>query len=631
MSGTTETTLWDKIGDDLKARSKWEERLPVWYRMRHTGIPRRSKPYPGAPDLHLPLADTTLEKLKPFYYQQLFASEHLAELTSEQEQMEEWTEHATRRFDYELKLKSNLLTEIFYVIDAMLLSGVAFLRSAWNPDEQRIEHLAIEPRFLILPPGTEELNKAFRLVHVEVLTRDQYKERKRYNQDPEFVRTICGSGLGNAGTGTSDAEREKREGITQASSKDQIVIWNAWERAGKQWTLKTLSAVKKEAEIAPPLKNPFAHGEQPFTDYRRELKEKGIYASRGEVEKVAPFEVYACRVWNKKAEALDHFATPIYTSEDGAQDGKSLTFHPGQFVPRGIRRVDMGQPPFALDQEMDRTRMTAEQRVLMPDFGIGGAAGEGDKRTATEIEQLASLGGVTTQMRAHIFRLSLQRTLKQDYALFIQYRKNALDYLHDKKVTKVPAGALHDRYVIDVGGTSESWNKKLESQKAFTLYKEGKGDGYFDQMELRKLVVEKTDPRWVRRLLRDPQEQQNTEAVEEMKLLPAVMQGEPIPVEQQENHAVRAEVVFAKIQQLQTGAVPMDPIALRGLEQRFNQRVQVWMQLDGKAARAWWKQKQAAMQQQEQQQAQAGGGQPGGGANLIPFNGGAAGPVAIGQ
>ena len=66
-----ETTLHDKIFDDLKARSKWEERLPVWYKMRHTGIPRRSKPYPGAPDLHMPLADTTLEKLKPFYYKQL--------------------------------------------------------------------------------------------------------------------------------------------------------------------------------------------------------------------------------------------------------------------------------------------------------------------------------------------------------------------------------------------------------------------------------------------------------------------------------------------------------------------------------------------------------------------------------
>jgi hypothetical protein len=606
-----ETTLHDKIGDDLRARSKWEERLPVWYRMRHTGIPRRAKPYPGAPDLHMPLADTVLEKLKPFYYKQLFASEHITELTSEVEQMEEWTEHATRRFDYELKLKTNLLTEIWYVIDAMLVNGLAYMRPSWNPDDGRIEYLAIAPRDCIVPPGTEELNKAFRFVHVEVLTRDQYKERKRYNQDADFVKTIAGAGGVTAGSGASDSERERREGITQCSSKDQIVIWNAWEREGRQWTLHTLSAVKKDADICPPLKNPFTHGALPYVDFRRELKEKGIYSSRGEVEKIAPFEVYACRVWNKKAEALDHYATPLLTSDDPSQDGKSLTFHPGSFVPRGVRRVDMGRPPFALDQEIDRTRAVAEQRVLMPDFGIGDG---GEKRTATEVEQLANLGGITTEARAHIFRLPVQRLLAQAFQLFTQYRKAELNYLYEKKPIQAPREALHDKYLIDVGGTSESWNKKLEAQKVNGLFAALKGDGYTDQLELRKMLVEKTDVRWVRRLVRDPQQQMNAEAVDEMIKLPAVMMGEPIPVEPQENHAVRAEVVFAKLHELGQSGAPVEPTAQQGLTNRLNQRLQIWMQADGKSARAWWKQKQDAMKAAQQPQ-----GAPGG--NVVPFQG----------
>lgn len=611
-----ETTLHAKISEDLRNRRAWEDRLPVWYRMRHTGIPRRSKPYPGAPDLHMPLADMTLEKLKPFYYKQLFASEHVTELTSEVEQMEEYTEHATRRFDYELKLKTNLMTEVWYVIDAMLANGLAYMRTSWNPDDQRIEFLAIEPRFVIVPPGTEELNKAFRCVHVETLTREQYAERKRYNQDPEFIKTICGAGTGG-GSGTADQERERREGITQASSREQIVVWNVWERAAGGWTMKTLPAVKADAEIAPPLKNPFQHGKLPFSDFRRELKEKGIYSSRGEIEKIAPFEVYACRVWNKKGEALDHYGTPIYTSDDPAQDGKSLTFFPGSFVPRGVRRVDMGQPPFMLDQELDRTRAIAEQRTVMPDFGIGDG---GEKRTATEIDQLASLGGITTEARAHIFRLSLKGTLELAFALFGQYRKSALDYIHQKKVLAAPPQALHGKYLVDVGGTSESWNKKLESQKAFTLYKEAKGDAYFDQLELRKLVVEKTDPRWVQRLVRDPKQQADREAVEEMKLLPAVEAGQPIPVEQNENHQVRAEVNFARIQQLAGGGLPVDPMAQQGLTQRFDARMQLWLQVDAKTARNWWRQKQAALKQQEQQAQQS--------ANVVPFG---QPPMAIAQ
>ena len=628
-----ETTLHDKIFDDLKARSKWEERLPVWYKMRHTGIPRRSKPYPGAPDLHMPLADTTLEKLKPFYYKQLFASEHIAELTSEVEQMEEWTEHATRRFDYELKSHTNLLTEAWFVIDAMLGNGLSFMRPSWNARKGRIEFLAIEPRFVIVPPGTEEINEGFRFVHVEVLTRDQYADRKRYNQDERFVASIAGSGndtKANGTGGTSDQERERREGITQSGSKDNIVIWNAWERTAGRWTLKTISPVFKAEEIAPPVRLPYTHGQLPYVDFRRELKERGLYASRGEVEKVAPFETYASRVWNKKAEALDHYATPLYTSDDEAQDGKSLTFHPGQFVPRGVRRVDMGQPPFALDQEINLTRAVAEQRVLMPDFGIGGEQ-MGEKRTATEVEQLASLGGITTEARAHIFRLPLKVLLQQAYGLFTQYRADALDYLADKKPAKAPPEAIHRRYVIDVGGTAESWNKKLESQKVFSLFNVAKGDPYFDQMQLRKLLVEKTDPRWVQRLLRDPQQQANTEATDEMIKLPAVMQGEPIPVEPNENHAVRLEVILSRLQQLAGSGAPLDPVAQRGLVQRFNQRLQLWRQVDPKNARAWeqqQKQKMAAQQQAQQQPQQPAG-------NVVAFPGGpgamqpAAAPMAM--
>jgi hypothetical protein len=613
-----ETTIIDKVTDDLKARSRWEERQPVWYKMRHTGIPRRSKPYPGAPDLHYPFADTVLEKLKPFYFKQLFASEHITELTSEVDQNEEWTEHATRRFDYELKLRTNLQDEMLLVIDAMLAAGLAFCRQSYNPDTGRIEFLSIEPRLIIVPPGTEELNKAFRFTHVEVLSRDQYRERKRYNQDPEFIRRIAGAGIRNpGGAGTTDEERERREGITQASSKDEIVVWNIWERQGSQWTVKTRSPVAKGEEIAPPLRNPYTHGELPYVDFRREIKEKGIYSSRGEVEKVAPFETYLCRLWNKKGEMLDYYALGVFTSDDEAQDGKSVTVQPGTFVPRGLRRVEMGVAPFPIDQEMNSVRMIGEQRVLMPDFGIGEQGG-GGKRTATEIEQLANLGGVTTELRAHIFRLALRRSLAQAFQLFAQYKADSLDYIHEKRVAKMPKKAVHPKYLIDVGGTSESWNKRLEAQKVANLFAQLKGDPYTEQLELRKMLVEKTDTRWVRRLVRDPQQQANSEAVDETIKLPAVMDGSQVPVEPQENHAVRAEVLWGKLQQLGAEGRPVDPVAQRGLIERLNARLAMWEQQDKQGARQWL--------QSKQQPAGPADGQ-GTGPEPVPFQAPGAGPM----
>lgn len=609
-------TLHDKIIGDLDDRKKWEERQPVWYRMRHQGLGRKSKPYPTAPDFHFPLADTLLEKLQPFYYKQLFASEMIAELVSQRPQLEEYTEHAARWFDYQVKEETDLLEEILCVIDMFLLSGVSVCRPTWNPKERRIEHLAIPPTHLIVPSETTRLEKASRVVHVELISREEYARRPGYRQDKGFVDSIAGTGTGRDGHDQrTDDERQRREGITHCGSRKFIVIWNVWEKTERGWVLHTRSPHRPKPEdcIRPTLRNPYEHGLLPFVDFRREIKERGFYSSRGEVEKVAPFESYLCKLWNKKGEALDFFATPIFTSDDEGADGKSFVFNPGQFIPRGIQRVDMGQPPFALDQEMNQVRGIAEQRAVMPDFGIGDQTATSGKRTATEVEQLASLGGVTTELRAHIFRLSLQRVLQQDWRLLLQYKRRELDYLVGEQPASAPAAALHDAYRLKVGGTAESWNKRLEAQKAFGLYDRGKGDPYFDQLELRKLVVEKTDPRWVKRLVRDPQQQANDEAVDEMVKVPAIMEGAPIPVEPQENHPVRAEIIYTKLQQLGAMGVPVDPIAQQALTARLNQRLQVWQQVDPKAARAWWRQKQAELK------AAAQAAQPQSGGNVLPF------------
>lgn len=607
-----ETTLHDKIHDDLKARAKWEERHAVWYRMRHTGIARAKKPYAGAPDLHYPLADTLLDKLKPFYYRQLFASELLGEFTPRRPQHEDYAKHAARWFDHQVKQETNLLSEVLYVIDNLLLGGIGICRPYWNAARKRIQHDSIDPLNFIVPPETTDLQEAGRIVHVEVLTRAQYAQRKGYNQDPEFIKRICGRGAQND---SKTRERELREGLNGTSDKDRIVIWNAWEGYKDHWVLRSLSPVDKDAVIQPDLKNPFAHGMAPFVDFPRELKEKGFYASRGEVEKVAQFERYLCKLWNKKGEALDFFATPLLTSDDPSAEAKNIVFSPGEFIPKGIRRVEWGEPPFALDQEMMNTRGIAEQRVGTPDFGMGGGNNLKDSRTATEITELANMGGITTELRAHVFRISLQKLLAMDWSLHVQYRQDELGYLFEQAPASMPRPALHDQYQIAVGGSAESWNKQMEVQKAQALFNTAKGDGYFDQLELRKVYTETLNPRWVKRLVRDPQQQANAEQQDEMIKVPALMEGMPIQPEPQQNHAVRAEVIYRKLQQLSQSRTPVDPIAQKSLVGYLNARMALWKQLDSKSATAWWKQKQQEMKA-AQAQAQQQAGAPG---NIVPF------------
>ncbi|HWA07933.1 MAG TPA: hypothetical protein VG838_00550 [Opitutaceae bacterium] len=619
---TEESTVHDAVVKDLQARSKWEEKQPIWYKMRHTGIPRAKKPYKGAPDLHYPLADTLLDKLKPFYVQQIFSNELLADLVSERQQPAEFASLTAQWFDYKLKLKTNFPTQVVFLIDLFLQTGTGVLRPFWNARENRIEFNTIDPLYCIVPPkGSFDLQENDRFVHVECINRAEYAKRKAYNQDEEFIKSIAGKGQPNSRDWLKKHEQQAREGLTEAATDEDIIIWNVWEKEGGTWVLKTLTPLDREAQIMPPLKNPYQHAQLPYVNVPRELKEQGFYSSRGEVEKVAPHEAYACKVWNKKAEGLDFWGTPLLTSDDATADGKSINFGPGEFIPRGIRKVDFGQPPIGLDQELMNIRGIAEQRVGMPDFGIGANNNLGEARTATEVTQLTQLGGVTTDLRVYCFRLALQKAFKQAFSLAIQYWKHDLAYLFQQESRMAPKDALHYAYQVDVGGSAESWNKKLAAQKAQAMMQVCKGDPYIDQKELRVVYVETMDPRMVKRLVRDPNLQANTEATDEMVKIPAVMEGAPIPVEPQENHAVRAEIVFTKLQQLGHMGVPVDPIAQKGLVNRLNQRLAVWKQVDGKAANAWWAQKQQQLKAEAaQQKAAAGGAAPG--ANVVPFPGG---------
>ena len=73
--------LHEAIRDDLADRNSWDTRQSMFYRMRHNGLRRKNKPWPGASDAHFPLSDTVIQRLAPFYFQQMFATDLIAQFT----------------------------------------------------------------------------------------------------------------------------------------------------------------------------------------------------------------------------------------------------------------------------------------------------------------------------------------------------------------------------------------------------------------------------------------------------------------------------------------------------------------------------------------------------------------------
>ncbi len=99
--------LVSKIRKDLENRSNWETRQAGWQRMRTVGIGRASLPFKGAADFHFPLADTFIEKLKPFYYQQTLQPFPICSFVPKDSDSRALSNIASQWFDYHVRTKSN--------------------------------------------------------------------------------------------------------------------------------------------------------------------------------------------------------------------------------------------------------------------------------------------------------------------------------------------------------------------------------------------------------------------------------------------------------------------------------------------------------------------------------------------
>jgi hypothetical protein len=180
----------DAIRQDLCDRKVWEERQRIFYQMRHNGIPRRTKPFPGAADLHYPLADSHIGKLAPFYFAQIFASDLLASFAAQNPQAEPLARQAANWFDWQLNNQSNWFEESLATIDTMLMAGVAPMKVLWNPLTKRLRFDAIEPVYFVVPPTTMDLETADRWCHILQLTPEQYKANPNFAQDPELIKRL---------------------------------------------------------------------------------------------------------------------------------------------------------------------------------------------------------------------------------------------------------------------------------------------------------------------------------------------------------------------------------------------------------------------------------------------------------
>jgi hypothetical protein len=596
------TKLHTKVLAALSSRKGWEEKQRIWYRMRHEGLGRRKPPFVGAADLHYPLIDGAIDKIKPFYFNQIFQGERIAEFTALDQELAPQRESASDYFNWEIREETNFELEILTVIDEMLLRGRPVLKMFYDPFKDKLCFAAIDPVYFVVPQGCDNLDEeADFFTHIRRYTVAQYERDPRFtDQSDDTLRQIRGQ---SDMLSAVQQDKYAREGITYSTNDDEIIIYETYEKTRGGWTVHTYSPQAPALELRKPFGvtykmdgKPFV----PFVSFAMEVKDKGWYSPRGLAERLAPFEAMLCKLLNEKADAMTYHNSPLFESDEVlAPNMNNFRLRPGEILPKGVKRAQSPQIPDSFDRSVDQQRMIAEQYIQMPDAGIAPdsnqtvSAGR-SQVTATQINYQSSLASTGIDLRARIFRRALSQVYRKSWAILCQHKKTELAYFSGEDRNVLPQEALRESYLIQPSGSPDSWNKGQRMQRAAQRMQLFKNDPTINQDELTKDVLAADDPRLVKRLFQPTGAAQKNEAQDEALDVLLLNEGWPAVVTANEDHATRIPILLGFIQKMIESGQPLDPQALERFNQHLTEHFGMLQQTNPKAG----KEVMAAMQQQ---------------------------------
>lgn len=543
----------------LQDRQTWANRITTYYQMRRKGLPRQNSPWPGAADLHLPLIDDVITGKAPFFASQLFGAERIASFSPVADAgipaQAEAAGKLAELFDDEVKVASNLFAQILVANDTMMEAGKGILMTRWDA-EKGLTFEAVAPLSFVVPRHATQLQDSPWVVRIVTLTCESYRALGYNAETLPLIK-------GNAGSVDSASETDKKtralgEGIATAR-EDEVILWERYskhrdEKGNVSVKVCVFSPLHPTLNVRADFTLPDYHEvtetgatvtHYPFTDLPNEMLETGFYSSRGDAEKLAAFEAWACRQWNAKGDHMSISTKPIFK---GGREGNltNFRFFPGAILEGDVQPVTFPPPPYDLDEEIDRTRSHAERRSRLPDFSLGSRDNLSGNKTATEVNALTQFASAGVDLMANVYRLQVTALLRQAWGLLV-HRKAA-------RVAQALGGAaltaqkILKAFRVTVSGSVDSWNKNLQHQRAVTLWNAFKNDPMINQVELRKLFLESLDTRLVDRLLVDPKIKGTDEAEDEAMEIVLMLHGFPAVPTEAEDHAGRARLITGKLQ-----------------------------------------------------------------------------------
>jgi hypothetical protein len=609
--------LYAAISDDLRDRQIWERRQILWMRMRGHGVHRPNKPWPGAASMHVPVADTIIGKLRPYYVVWVFGPELLASFYSLDDQGDSYTDSVAQWFDYQVRESSNFTTEAICAIDSCLQNGMGVLKTYWDDEKQNVAFTSVHPYFIIVPPwSTFDLQEADRVVHVMHYSREEYErqaETKGFNADESYIDSIVGEGKPDR---RYEQQRYVAEGISYSRLKDLIILWEVYLRESDgQITVKTFAPGQPDEPARADFKLPYQHKQIPLVSMPYELTDGGWFSSRGVCELVQMFEASSCKMWNEKLDFMSIANRPVLSTQGGSINAQNIRWEPGAVYDSVLQLVQQPEPPISFDQEIASTRSMAEQRVGIPDFGVSTpsqpeASGTAPK-TATETNVITNVMQQSNDLRARILKGALSKVFEQSWGLLKQYKTSSLDYFWRNERLTLKDSAFDNKYVLKPNGSVDGYSREKEIQKLMQLRQLGQGSPWIVLPEIDRKIIELMDAQWIADLYQEPKDlaadQQEQQAIENSVMSDGFLP----PVKPNDDHVVHMQIEDGFIGWKAQHGQPITPDLMPIFMQHMQMHIQAakqnpqYMKAHGNDV-ATFQQKLAATQKQQKAQTQAG-------------------------
>ena len=511
----------EKIKDALKDRRKYEQKLARFHHQRFC-LDRpnvNNYPYPKASNFRYPLSDTLIDQKKPFLFEVIFSSENLAFFKGMIEQNVPFGMKCANYFDFIVKEKTDFEEVIQYALDAYLQDGETWIKTTWDVDLEVPVVRKVDNLFIITPSKTKDHHKGPWMAEVLQMSKREFK--KRYGKLPGFDALVSEIEDSNADEDADEGDRDEteyeREGISCSKADKYFVVYEYHYQAGDSRRFRTISPDKPEFDFQDDIdyhhewciKNRrfmYEHG-------KRELINENLHSSRGYPEVVREGEQLMSGIVRSQHNALAIYGSPPLVAPNGLPaNTQNINWSPTAIIPFDIKPMQLGEPPFSWQQELNNQRGIWERRAQTIDSTVGAGNTQDSPRTKYEIQTLNAKSTVGVKLEAGNFKRFLRMIYRQMWALVVQYKPKSLVYYMGDDLVNLPPEALNNEYLITPSGSAEAVDKESMGNKALSLYREFKDSPYANQSELAKNVFEWAYPGQVNRFHANPQQRQEQQA-----------------------------------------------------------------------------------------------------------------------